>query len=111
MAELEAFCGVSLTSFWNDEALGKLGDGKRREAAFERKKPKNPKYTRHRPASSHEAAAKSKSPKALTPEGKAWGPQQPLLPLPVPSPQAPQPRERAGSMKGLTRSLDVCMVE
>lgn len=113
VAELEAFCGVSLTSFWNDGALGKLGDGERRQAAFERKKPKNPKYTLHCPASSHEATTKSKSTKALTPEGKAWGPQQPLLPLPVASPQAPQHQGegRGSSLKGLTRSLDVCMVE
>lgn len=90
MAELEPFCGVSLTNFWNDGALGKLGDGERREAAFERKKPKNPKYTRHCPAFSHEATTKSKSTKALTPEGKARGPQQLLLPLSVPSTQAPQ---------------------
>lgn len=51
---------------------------------------------RHRPASIHHAMAKAKpeTTETLTPGEKAWGLQQPLLSLPVPSPEAPDHGEK-----------------
>ena len=61
------------------------------------------------------AELKPKATKTLTPRGggKAWGLQQPLLPLPVPSPETPDHGEKGegkgGAMKNLKRSLEVCV--
>lgn len=85
--------------------------------AFERRKSEKPKVHRYRPASIYQATTKAKRKPAetLTPGEKVWGPQQPLLPLPVPSPRGPSTQGEGsgqrGMVKSLKRSLDVCVVE
>lgn len=96
---------------------GSWGMGSAGKRAFERRKSEKPKVHRYRPASIYQATTKAKPKPAetLTPGEKVWGPQQPLLPLPVPSPRGPstqgEGRGQRGMVKSLKRSLDVCVVE
>lgn len=71
---------------WGAQGSERLRDGKNEK----------PKVHRYRPASIYQATtkAKPKPTETLTPGEKVWGPQQLLLPLTVPSPQAPQHREK-----------------
>ena len=85
--------------------------------ALERRKSEKPQVHRYLPATIYQATtkAKPKPTETLKPGEKVWGPQQPLLPLPVPSPRGPstqgEGRGQRAMVKSLKRSLDVFVVE